>query len=255
MADLRIPVPVAGDGEDVHWALTTAASLQASGEHQEALRWLRRAVSAAMASSHDGRALELGRMAAELEEALAAASTDRGAHRDTLPEETELTPRAPLPATPRAGGHMIEGLDEVTFVDPPDEITNIPFTQKAAGVEALRRATPIPPANLRTLPAHELREHTQLSPPNFDDAPTVTMKGSPVSDEHTMESFPPQTAVPPTVEPRRVALIATADGDARVIALPPGASAPDGAAVALLFPVTKQDAARVAHLLSNRRRR
>src|SRR5262245_23805725 len=87
MGEFVIPPPEEGDGEDVHWALTTAASLQASGDYPEALRWLRRAVTAALASSHDGRAIELGRCAAELEEALAGAPTDRGHQRDTMPEE------------------------------------------------------------------------------------------------------------------------------------------------------------------------
>lgn len=257
MREFVIPPPEAGDGEDVHWALTTAASLQASGDYPEALRWLRRAVAAALASSHDGRAIELGRCAAELEDALAGAPTDRGHQRDTMPEEMP----AAINNTMRIDSRPvpIDGLDEVTYVDGMDEITHVPYTQKAEAIPV--RSTPLP-AVRSTMP--EGRLITAESPAyTLEEDTTVAMKGAP-SSHQTIESPSPLTNVPTTSpsntrpsqpEPRRVALLMGADGDARVIPLPPGALAPDGSAVALLFPVTKQDAQRIAHILGSNSRR
>jgi hypothetical protein len=255
MAELLIPPPEAGDGEDVHWALTTAASLHARGDYPEALRWLRRAVASAVASSNDGRAIELGRRAAELEEALSAASTDRS--RDTMPEEVDAAAQlAHNNKTLRVDSRPVpfDGLDEVTYVDPPDEITHIPFTQKAAGMEH-PRGTPLPPEVFSTIPEAGAVTRDALGMNRYpsEEETTVAMKGAPVMDEPSSDTGPPHTAVPPAVEPRRVALLASADGDARIIPLSPGSQAPDGSAVALLFPVTKQDAHRIAHLLGTRR--
>ncbi|MCA9618738.1 MAG: hypothetical protein KC731_06945 [Myxococcales bacterium] len=55
--------------------------------------------------------------------------------------------------------------------------------------------------------------------------------------------------VMPALDRWRVALLSTADGEARVIWLAPGASAPEGAGVAMLVPVSATDAARIASLL------
>ena len=78
MAAAPFPAPRDDDPEDVHWALTTAVSLQARGDLGEALRWLRKAVAAAVACDCDTRAIELGRCAADLEDCLAVAPTGRG---------------------------------------------------------------------------------------------------------------------------------------------------------------------------------
>ena len=72
-----IPQPMDSDHEDVHWALSTATSLQAQGDVVEALRWVRKAISAAVANGHKARAQELSRAAARVEASLSGALTQR----------------------------------------------------------------------------------------------------------------------------------------------------------------------------------
>src|SRR5262245_55630890 len=66
MAQIAIPTPDTRDSEDVHWALSTAASLWASGAWQDAVRWLRRAAETANDREDDDRALELFKAAAAI---------------------------------------------------------------------------------------------------------------------------------------------------------------------------------------------
>jgi len=71
--DLRdvIPTTRADDDEEVGFALTTAAALWGSGEHEDALRWIRRAAETANELERDERALELFKIAATLRTSLA----------------------------------------------------------------------------------------------------------------------------------------------------------------------------------------
>lgn len=62
------------DAEDVSWALQTAETQWRRNERADALVWLRRAARAAADENDDDRAIELGRAAAELSEALEQAS-------------------------------------------------------------------------------------------------------------------------------------------------------------------------------------
>jgi hypothetical protein len=61
-----IPPPLPDDNEDLVWALTTASTMWDRGDRDEALRWLRRAVEHAAEAEQDDRALELGKLVAEL---------------------------------------------------------------------------------------------------------------------------------------------------------------------------------------------
>lgn len=65
------------DAEDVSWALQTAETQWRRNERADALVWLRRAARAAADENDDDRAIELGRAAAELSEALELASADK----------------------------------------------------------------------------------------------------------------------------------------------------------------------------------
>jgi hypothetical protein len=55
-----------GDTEEMRWALETANAVWTSGDHREALRWLRRAAEIASEEGLDLRAVGLARIAAEL---------------------------------------------------------------------------------------------------------------------------------------------------------------------------------------------
>jgi hypothetical protein len=293
MRPSQIPPPAKGDHEDVHWALSTAHSLQAAGEHDEALRWVRRAVAAAVACDDDMRAIELGRFAAELEESLAGAATLRGeeSQDDGLDPATydDTVSTAPDRKTPRARD---TSPDTTTLVD--EEVTLVPFTMKAAGLDAaemmrVRRLAsrtmkvediPRPPSDVpptqaqpeprpmpsRLEPTAEMST-TRHSAPGAPQ-PAGPSPGAPprlgfADDEPTIASRPAlsghdapaaSSTTMPAMTRWRVALLATADDDPpRVIYLGPGVEAPAGAAVAFLVPCSAEDARAVAILLKGRR--
>jgi hypothetical protein len=68
MADANnpIPSPQPGDSEDLELALETAQRMYSTGDSTEALKWLRRAASAAEQAGDDLRQLQLARLAADL---------------------------------------------------------------------------------------------------------------------------------------------------------------------------------------------
>lgn len=265
-----IPPPTDSDHEDVHWALTTANSLHAQGEQAEALRWLRKAVSAAVACDDSRRAAELGRSATALESSLTGANTMRGA------DDGET---APL-------GHNFD-LDSPTHVDSPDrhldaaisstdnDITLVPFTKKAreapSSATALSRVSADAPRKQRAVADTLQTDHFRIdhAPTVVDDGElppyiepgtesTVAMRAVPnaheISDVDSMtsdDSPMSQTAQAITAVPQhRVALLASPDGyDPRVMLLRNNMRAPPGAGVAILTPASSRDAALIAHLL------
>jgi hypothetical protein len=162
------PLPMDDDHEDVHWALSTAGSLHSQGEFAEALRWLHKAVAVAVACDLDVRALELGRIAADLEERLGAVSTERGgsgaplvrprkqplASSFTVDEHTVRSAIARHPGSRETlEDVLIDGLDDPTHIDssrspstlmdgtPPQDVvvdsepTMVPFTKMSPGVD------------------------------------------------------------------------------------------------------------------------
>ncbi len=303
MADQSIPSPRDGDSEDVHWALTTAASLQAQGEHVEALRWLRRAVEAAAEASNDGRAIELGKRAADLAQVLGGAPTHRGSSKTVEPDQQGLMPHGlGLPdassgpvKVDQARRPLMDDLDEPTHVDsrPPlevaaevlsrvaesrvghaaaeaarlkEEITLIPGTKKAAGIESAVEVARAAYARVGDAPGEVDRRPTSPAPaPRTadgdadDDGSEVTesMELPPNIAEIIDEAEAARTEVGSTtlraatsVDARRVALVQIFDGGGpRVLPLAPGESAPAGAAVALLVPASPEDDRRVASML------
>ncbi len=104
-----IPSPKKDDPEDVSWALTTAESQWARGDHAEALKWLRRAAESASEADADMRALELAKAAAEVATQVAAAkaapAAPAAAARKSIPPAAgaparkSIPPAAPAPGT------------------------------------------------------------------------------------------------------------------------------------------------------------
>jgi len=72
MTDTSFPVPLENDAEDVVIALKSARSLWESADYTEASRWLRKAAAAAQEAGDDPRALELAKLASDVESAPAA---------------------------------------------------------------------------------------------------------------------------------------------------------------------------------------
>jgi hypothetical protein len=283
-----IPQPKDADHEDVSWALSTATSLQAQGDHAEALRWLKRAVTAARACNHVQRADELGRSVAQMEASLSGAQTLRTGDedgRETLVDD-DKTIRSVL------GPY---DLDQPTHVDPHKPVADeptasdskaqpsaaAPFTMKAAG-QAPASATkisqpyrpPEPPKPTRTdggtltLDAYPADENAPTSVdgsgvPSYvepEAESTLAMRRAPnehelsETDAHPMAPIS-QTAQALTPVPRhRVALLASPDGhDPRVMLLGDEAEPPPGAGVAYLVPATDEDVGLIENLLASRK--
>jgi hypothetical protein len=152
---MGFPAPREDDHEDVHWALTTAQSLHSQGDNVEALRWVRKAVAAAVACDLDRRAIELGRVAAELEDSFGAATTQRGegARKGAATAVAESTNNSL--ARHDFANQPVDDLDSPTYVDshrpgsvprgsgPVDpmgavdsEPTVVPYTQHSAGTQS-----------------------------------------------------------------------------------------------------------------------
>lgn len=106
--DASAPIPPAldDDDEDVYLALSTAGTLWSRGEHEDALRWLRRAAETASDVDADARSLELFKAAAEVTsiiKALANASKLASERASAPPPEPAAPPKkaAPPPLPPR----------------------------------------------------------------------------------------------------------------------------------------------------------
>lgn len=310
---MGFPTPREDDHEDVHWALTTAQSLHSQGDNVEALRWVRKAVAAAVACDRDGRAIELGRVAAELEESFGAATTQRGqgARNGAASAIDQATTKSV--ADGDFSNQPVDDLDSPTFVDshrpgsvprgsgPIDplgavdsEPTVVPYTQHSAGTQASPKTQTMTSEQARALgsafgpqPAAEANSpsgdgaaasfanHDTFTMPamTLDDirrqqpAPTSTirledddnitmMSSSPHPDPH--DGTPPEDHTMPAhgdgvVTRWRVALLAAADGDARVMVLRRGDQAPEGAAMAMVIPASAEDARALNALLGGKK--
>ena len=268
MAESLIPQPCDGDGEDVSWALTTATSLHDRGDLHEALRWLRKAVGAAVASSLDSRAVELGRAAALLEESLGGAPTRPGNSRDTMPDRNELSggdvssalpstePVSAAAAARKAASGTIklednavafDGLDDPTHVDsvnrgdPGDPAFSHTQSSLSEAIPSTDKNVAMPSHDSVTMPGVRLEDETTMA------VRAVPFTKEQQDSEQTLLSA--ARTAPAGVQPKRVALLAGADGTPRVIPLAPGIAAPEGAAQALLFPMSRKDAHKISQLL------
>ena len=74
MTDTKFPAPLPNDADDVVVALQSARSHWDASDDSEAARWLRKAASAAQEAGDDDRALELAKLAGDIESAPAPAA-------------------------------------------------------------------------------------------------------------------------------------------------------------------------------------
>jgi len=266
--DLRqaIPTPLAEDNEEVHWALSTAAALWATGDRGDALRWLRKAAETANDLEEDSRALELYKAAATIRStllppALSAADTIRS----PAPADSPSIP--PPPASARSS-RSASGVRSVARVKAPPKSRPLP--------------KPLPPplpakASAGRLAAEDRRRidsrHPTSRPPKLPPPPNteVTVVGPPPTPEMLLEDGeettrvidktmlapparapfgPPTPRVPATVQAVHVAVARGAGGEPRLIPIASGASVPEGAVSALLVPTCEADAAALVALLS-----
>jgi len=87
---IDVPKPCDNDSEDVHWALSAAATCWKQGEADEALKWLRRAATEA-AEHDDTRAVELFKAAADVANHLDGLAEDEAAAVTVIDEAADIT--------------------------------------------------------------------------------------------------------------------------------------------------------------------
>ena len=75
MTDTKFPATLPNDADDVVIALQSARSFWDATDYSQAARWLRKAASAAQEAGDDDRALELAKLAGDIESAPAPAAT------------------------------------------------------------------------------------------------------------------------------------------------------------------------------------
>ncbi len=197
--NVSFPSPREDDQEDVHWALTTATSLHSRGDTDEALRWLRKAVAVAVACDLDARAIELGRLAADIEESLGAASTQRG-QKDRLPD-TDAALRRPLSdeMTERSvvrhpresfSEHDIDGLDDPTHVDSSRSASSLGApTMSSPAPTTLQDGTPATPRGDQPMDSEPtLVPFTKMSPGTAQGLRAVTSRSADARDAPTAHS-------------------------------------------------------------------
>ena len=295
MTSANFPAPTDDDHEDVHWALSTAGSLHAQGDSEEALRWLRKAAAAALAHNLRERATELDRVAAQIAE-LHGRHPRASSRPSALPfdEETvqSVFKRPPTRPPDRCFDEMDDGLDDPTHVDtnrtrpkfgissrfqtaasarstPGDsDPTLAPHTKSSPGARGgMERRTTVPTTRPGPTAAAHGSERSSLVASsmnadtttlrafqlNADDEATVAMRRVYVDDddELSQSTDSPILSAKAAIPRFRVAMLASADGqDPRVMFLHSAASAPLGAGVAMLLPVSSKDAETIAALLS-----
>ncbi|HEY4015519.1 MAG TPA: hypothetical protein VGM06_19380 [Polyangiaceae bacterium] len=98
-AMLRMPAGAAGDSSDVAVALEVAGALWEKGDHDEGLRWLKRAIEAASEAGDAARAAALVKASSELEASLTrdASAKSVPATAPPIPSEAPVIPGASRP--------------------------------------------------------------------------------------------------------------------------------------------------------------
>lgn len=253
MVSQSIPEPIAADSEDVRWALTTAQRLSSSGEREAAVRWLRRAVSAALEQERIERATELDRVAQLIENEVlsedSVPSTERGdalqVHipppRALAPTLQDIVTNPTTVASPRPASTGFDLDDEATVVSNPHDLV-----MATEATMRLRAVTDVP------APSGE-----PLMPPSVDQEPTVVSRSAvrdTLEELRIPESLRDEAAVSSNTMTSfsrfRVALLASSDDEhPRVIYLRPDEAAPPGAGVGYLIADTDEDRAAIAALL------
>jgi len=98
-----------GDSDDVSWALETGKSMWLQGEHQDALRWLKRASETASEEGDDMRSLSLAMAAADLRSYCAAAEAQQAA---AAAPPTTMALEDEGGAAQRPSAHLLEAVAE-----------------------------------------------------------------------------------------------------------------------------------------------
>ena len=222
------------DPEPVAVAIETARALYRTGEHLEALRWLRRAAERAEESGDDVRSLNLARSAADLSTALQSispppASVPPPAPRASVPPpappppRTSVSPHAPpppapppppLPPTPRRADEAVglssyDDFSDKTQVDAAAPLQRDAFQSgvqitemPAPSMGSPRSITmPSPPSSERTVSDAQFTPVVEVKRPAVRSAVRVAVTRDPGSpDTWLVRPLPEDDLLPPGCE-------------------------------------------------------
>jgi len=96
-----VPEPKPEDLEDVSWALSTAEAMWARGDHNDAIKWVRRAAEAASEAEDDRRSLELAKAAADLTGLIAKRTSRASIDIEEVVPMSDPVPAPPPPVPPK----------------------------------------------------------------------------------------------------------------------------------------------------------
>lgn len=164
-----IPEPRADDDDDVHLALTTAKTLLARGDREEALKWLRRAAEAASDANHDKRSLELFKAAGDFAAAMRAAGP-------SAPSPAAPAPARPGSVAPAPHPHAATVLSQGVT---PSARSSPPPPPRGRGQQVSFPSVPNPPLAVAGPPSIEPMAPTVPQPPapGREPAPASAARG------------------------------------------------------------------------------
>lgn len=224
MADAKNPIPSTqpGDSDDVELALETAQRLYRTGDHAEALKWLRRAANAAEEAGDDMRQLQLARAAADLTATIS-----------TNPQVVTSAPSVPPTAKSALPSPTPSRLPQPPSKQPPPAPSNKPsvvpgpVAPAKPSAAATTSGTPQPPSAASSgppplpakgrpsppsvTPAPGRASESQPPPPQLSDSITpLASKPAVSSKSKSAEPFAsPAPVVTPSVMPAKPTMTAT----------------------------------------------
>ena len=187
------PETVDSDSDDVSWALETGRTMWTQGDHQEGLKWLKRAADTASEEEDDMRSLTLAKGAADLRNFFdAAEGQESGGDRQSRNEDEPSDKKRSLPVPKKS------------LPKPPSPTSSAssrpsgPTSSRPAPPPTASRPAPPPPKPSRPGPPPSPSQPSPASvPPGSSDAPPQS-----IDDGRPTVVQPMRSEVPPAVRPR-----------------------------------------------------
>jgi hypothetical protein len=228
------PCPDSSDSEDVIVALETARTLEARGDIQEAIRWLRRAADEAEKDGNDLRVVAIARAAADLTTAIDLRRSSIESPSPKLAARALSSPPSSLPAPPAKVPSLGPTSKQVSSLPPrpaQGSSTPPPLPARVSSPPALPvRLAPPPSSPTGSLPPPR---KVSSDPPSASPSTAITLRLVPVASPSPSEAVD-ERAVDRT--PIRVAVTRSAINDGLFVVrrLRPGQPLPIGTSEATL---------------------
>jgi len=203
------------DHEDVRWALSTASALWAKGAVVDAVKWLRRAGTAATDADDDLRAVEIFKAAADMQAEIQEKREARSPAAVSLRPSPASPP--PLPSAKKSSPPALPKPKK--SLSPP-----LPSAKKLPLPSPLAQPKSSPP-----------RSTSKSCPPRRPPRPTSHAPHTPAAAVSLRTRAPER---PEEVRAMRVAVYAgTTPGEVCISPVPVGSEVPEGAIGAVLVPM------------------